>query len=230
MRAPVRLVVFDLDGTLVDSQATIVTCARAAFAAAGLAVPTAEAIRRIVGLSLAPAMQVLLGRDDPATAERIAALYREAFLEHRRRPDFAEPLFPGVVAALDALSARDVRLGIATGKAMRGLKAVLETHGLERRFVTLQTADLHPSKPHPAMLRAALAEAGAAPGEALMVGDTTYDVRMAIAAGTTPVGVAWGNHPADELRAAGAAVVLDRIEEVGAQLRRRLPHPGPAPT
>jgi phosphoglycolate phosphatase len=214
MHRPVRLVVFDLDGTLVDSQATIVACAQAAFATEGLTVPTAEAIRRIVGLSLAQAMTVLLGRDEPLLASRMAEHYREAFFVHRQRPEFDEPLFPGVVELLELLAGRGHCLGIATGKAMRGLKAVLERHGLEQYFTTLQTADLHPSKPDPSMIRAALAEAGAAPDEAVMVGDTSYDILMARAAGITAIGVAWGNHPAAELTAAGADHVLGRFGEL----------------
>jgi len=204
-----RLVVFDLDGTLVDSQATIVTCAQAAFVAEGLEPPPPDAIRRIVGLSLAQAMAVLLGHDDPVQSEKIAEGYRQAFLMHRARPDFDEPLFEGAIEVLDALAARDLALGIATGKAMRGLRHVLAHHRLEDRFVTLQTADLHPSKPHPAMLEAAMRETGVAAHETLMIGDTSYDVLMAKAAGVTPIGVAWGNHPVEELRLAGAAAVID---------------------
>ena len=122
-RNPVRLVVFDCDGTLVDSQATIVTCAQAAFRAEGLAPPSAEAIRRIVGLSLVEAVMELMAEPDPAAAPRLAERYKEAFLEHRARPDFHEPLFPGTRELLDTLLARDFVLGVATGKAMRGLRS-----------------------------------------------------------------------------------------------------------
>ncbi len=209
-----KLVVFDIDGTLVDSQATIVACAREAFLAAGLAPPGAAAVRRIVGLSLPEAMRVLLGRDDPATAARIAAFYKEAFAARRRRPDHQEPLFPGAREILDELEARGVLLGVATGKAMRGLLSVLERHGLERRFVTLQTADRHPSKPHPSMLLAAMAETGTDPRDTLFVGDTVFDVEMARAAGVLPIGVRWGNHPPEELRGAGAAHLLDRFADL----------------
>jgi phosphoglycolate phosphatase len=216
----VRLIVFDCDGTLVDSQATIVTCARAAFVAEGLTPPAPEAVRRIVGLSLLEAMLELLAvpDPDPALGARLAERYKEAFLAHRARPDFHEALFPGTRELLDALQARDLLLGVATGKAMRGLRHVLERHGLERHFVTLQTADLHPSKPHPAMLQAAMAETGAAPHETMLVGDTSFDILMARAAAALPVGVSWGNHPAEELVAAGAVRVLDRFEELHALL------------
>ena len=212
--SPIRLVVFDCDGTLVDSQATIVACAQAAFAAEGLRVPTAAAVRRIVGLSLVEAVLELMDEPDPAAAPRLAERYKAAFFAHRARPDFHEPLFPGTRELLDALLAQDFVLGVATGKAMRGLRFVLEHHGLQRHFTTLQTADLHPSKPHPAMLEAAMAETGIGPEATMLIGDTTYDVLMARAARALPVGVAWGNHAPDELREAGAVAVLERFEEL----------------
>ena len=211
----IRLVVFDLDGTLVDSQATIVTCAQAAFRAESLPEPTPEAVRRIVGLSLVPAMSVLLGRDEPLLAARLAEHYREAFFLHRRQPQFEEPLFPGALETLEALAARDMVMGVATGKAMRGLRSVLERHGLERFFMTLQTADLHPSKPHPSMVRAALAETGFPPDQAIVVGDTTYDVLMAKNAGVAALGVGWGNHPQHELLEAGALQILSAWDDLG---------------
>jgi phosphoglycolate phosphatase len=213
-RPEIRLIVFDCDGTLVDSQATIVACAQAAFHGEGLPVPTAQAVRRIVGLSLVEAVLELMAEPDPAAAPRLAEHYKAAFLAHRTRPGFNEPLFPGTRELLDTLVARDFVLGIATGKAMRGLRLVLERHGLERHFTTLQTADVHPSKPHPAMLEAAMAEACAPSSATMLVGDTTYDILMAQAARAMPVGVSWGNHPADELIEAGAARVLDRFEEL----------------
>ena len=209
-----RLVVFDCDGTLVDSQAVIVACAQSAFTANGLTPPAPGAIRRIVGLSLGPAMGVLLGRDDPDLSLRIAEAYRASFVARRRDGSVHEPLFPGTIEVLDALEGRGCLLGVATGKAMPGLLAVLRAHGLEGRFVTLQTADRHPSKPHPSMLEAAMRETGAGPNETAIVGDTTFDVEMGVAAGCRAIGVAWGNHPADELRAAGADTVIERFEQL----------------
>ena len=217
-----RLIVFDCDGTLVDSQAGIVACAQAAFTAEGLAPPPAEAVRRIVGLSLVEAMVELMAAPDPVIGARLAEQYKAAFLEHRRHPEFDEPLFPGTRELLDALLAHDLVLGVATGKAMRGLRFVLELHGLERYFTTLQTAGLHPSKPHPAMLRAAMAETGIGADATMLIGDTTFDILMARAAGTLPVGVSWGNHPAHELTAAGAVAVLDRFDELHALLPERV--------
>ena len=213
-----RLVMFDCDGTLVDSQATIVACAQAAFRAEGLPAPADAAIRRIVGLSLVEAVLALMDEPDRAMAGRLADHYKSALLAHRVRPDFREPLFPGAREVLDDLRRLGFLLGVATGKAMRGLRLVLEQHGLEGHFVSLQTADLHPSKPHPAMLNAAMSETGVRAACTVLVGDTTYDVLMARAAGAVPIGVSWGNHAPAELTEAGAVRVLGRFEELSAVL------------
>lgn len=209
-----QLIVFDCDGTLVDSQAVIVACAQDAFAAVGLVAPSPERIRHIVGLSLEPAMRVLLGRDDPALGQRIAEAYRDAFFARRAMPDHEEPLFPGVVETLQALADRGAVMGVATGKTMRGLRQVIEQHGLGDYFVTLQTADLHPSKPHPAMLEAAMRETGYTPDVTWIIGDTTYDIEMGRFAGCRGIGVSYGNHPADALERAGAVHIVDRIDQL----------------
>lgn len=209
-----QLIVFDCDGTLVDSQAVIVACAQDAFAAEGLAAPSPEEIRHIVGLSLEPAMRILLGRDEPELAGRIASAYRDAFFTRRARPDHEEPLFEGVVETLDALLARGAVMGVATGKTMRGLVQIIERHGLERYFVTLQTADLHPSKPHPSMLQAAMRETGVEADATWIIGDTTWDIEMGRQAGCRAIGVSYGNHAPEALTAAGALHVVDRIDRL----------------
>lgn len=209
-----RLAVFDCDGTLVDSQHTIVACMEMAFAAAGFAVPTAEAVRRVVGLPLAASV----ARLNPALAvpdcDRVAEFYKQAFGDMRRDSGFNEPMFPGVRELLDGLEAEGVVLGVATGKGRRGLRITLEHHGLLGRFTTLQTADDAPGKPHPEMLRRAMAETGVGADATAMIGDTTYDIVMALNAGTAAIGVGWGYHPPDELRAAGAHEVVDAAHEV----------------
>lgn len=210
----IRLVIFDIDGTLVDSQRTIVSCGTMAFEACGLEPPAPEAIRRIVGLSLLPAMQQLLGYEDEPLARRISEAYRDAYLRYRERADYNEAMFDGARELLQDLTARELILGVATGKAMRGLHAIIERYDLHGLFVTLQTADIHPSKPHPAMLEAALAETGSVAGDAVFVGDTTFDIEMARQARVLPIGVAWGNHPAAELEAAGAHRVLRQFGEL----------------
>ena len=200
-----KLILFDCDGTLVDSQNVIVAAMTRAFDRAALPRPPREAVLGIVGLSLVEAMRHL-GDDDPLfPAERLADLYRDAFRELRTESGFFEPLFPGMRGVLDALAARDdVLLGIATGKSQRGVAAVLGHHGLEGRFVTIQTADDAPSKPHPAMVLQAMAATGVEAVDTVLVGDTSFDMVMARAAGARAIGVTWGYHPVDRLSQSGA--------------------------
>ena len=199
-----RLAIFDCDGTLVDSQANICLAMEECFASAGLPQPPRERTRRVVGLSLVEAMEAMLPDAEAGLHRALAEDYKLAFHRLRGRGLIEEPLYDGVAELLDRLEADGWLLGVATGKSDRGLALCLAHHGLTRRFVTLQTADRHPSKPHPSMIEAALAEAGAAPEISMMIGDTSFDMAMARAAGVTAVGVTWGYHQADELRAAGA--------------------------
>jgi len=209
-----KLIVFDVDGTLVDSQHVIVASVQAGFANLGLPAPTGDAIRRIVGLPLADGLARLAPELDPPAIAALVLAYREGFQARRAAPDLPETLFPGVRAMLEALAAAGFQLGVATGKSRRGLLAVLEHHALLPFFVTLQTGDLPPGKPHPAMLLRAIEEAGVAPAETAMIGDTSFDIAMARAAGTLPIGVAWGYHPPDELVAAGAAHLVSSCAEI----------------
>ena len=202
-----RLALFDCDGTLVDSQAVICRAMETAFAAAGRRPPARSAIRRIVGLSLVEAMVVLLPDADNALHRSIAAEYKRAFQAMRARGEVDEPLFEGIAPLLATLVAEGWLLGVVTGKSDRGLAHVLAHHGLAHRFVTLQTADRHPSKPHPAMVRAAMTEAGAVAAATVVIGDTSYDIGMARAAGARAIGVGWGYHPVAELNAAGAHAI-----------------------
>lgn len=200
-----RLAIFDCDGTLVDSQANICRAMEETFTAARLTPPTRADIRRIVGLSLVPAIAVLHPEGELAQHEEMAESYKRAFFAMRSNNALdPEPLFGGVREAIETLDAAGWLLGVATGKSDRGLRLLLEHHGLHDRFVTLQTADRHPSKPHPAMLQAAIAEAGATSARTVMIGDTSFDVEMACAAGVHAVGVVWGYHSSEELIAAGA--------------------------
>jgi len=207
-----RLAVFDCDGTLVDSQANICRAMEEAFATGGLAPPTRAATRRIVGLSLVEAMRALLPQGDEALHRRLAEDYKDAFQRMRRSGSLdPEPLFEGIAEVLAALDDAGWLLGVATGKSDRGLAYILEHHGLAHRFVTLQTADRHPSKPDPSMLRTAMAETGAAPEGTAMIGDTSFDMAMGRAAGVRTVGVAWGYHAVGELLEAGADLVADTV-------------------
>ena len=201
-----KLVIFDCDGTLVDSQHSIVAAMQGAFDAVSLACPPREVCLSIVGLSLPQAMARLLPEAEPAFHDEMSEHYKRAFHAMRAGGQLREPLYPGMADLLDALEADGWLLAVATGKSDRGLKLVLEHHGLFERFVSLQTADRHPSKPDPAMLFAAMREVGAKPADTVMVGDTAFDIDMARAAGVRALGVAWGYHETNELLAAGANV------------------------
>ncbi|MCE2843428.1 MAG: HAD-IA family hydrolase [Novosphingobium sp.] len=203
----VRLAVFDCDGTLVDGQAAVCDAMDAAFAAHGLPAPDRHLVRRSVGLSLPQAVRALLPDADEALQQGLDHAYRTAFRTAREAGQLVEPLYAGVRELLDALRDDGWLLGVATGKSDRGLEHCLATHGLSRHFVTLQTADRHPSKPHPAMLDAALFEAGALPEHAVMIGDTAYDMVMAVNGGVRALGVDWGYHTSAELTEAGAEAV-----------------------
>jgi phosphoglycolate phosphatase len=209
-----RLAICDCDGTLVDSQANICLAMEDCFARAGLAAPRREMTRRIVGLSLVEAMRTMLPEAEPDFHAALAEDYKQAFHRLRGRGLVAEPLYDGIHDHIETLDADGWLLGVATGKSDRGLGLCLDHHGLSKRFVTLQTADRHPSKPHPSMIEQVLAEAGAAPETSLMIGDTSYDMAMARAAGVTAIGVAWGYHEADELLAAGAHHVAHHPSDI----------------
>lgn len=215
-----RLVVFDIDGTLVDSQALILDGFAHAFATVGRGIPSRLAVLDRVGLSLPEAVRGLLPDASASEQAAVVQAYRVHYTRLRAEQGAAAiPLFSGAREAVEALAARpDVLIGAATGMARRGLDHVLEVHGLGQYFVTRQSADRHPSKPHPAMLEAALAEAGVAPSRAVMVGDTSYDMAMAVAAGVAGVGVSWGHHPAPALHAAGAVRVVDSFAALIAAL------------
>ena len=204
-----RLAVFDCDGTLVDSQVNIIRAMRESFARVGVPAPDDHAIRHVVGLSLFETMATLLPDADAALHAALAEEYRGAYHRLRAAGTLAvEPLYPGVRETLVALEDDGWALGVATGKSDRGLTLILAHHDLTHHFVTLQTADRHPSKPHPAMLELAMAQAGATPAQTVMIGDTAYDMAMGVAAGARAIGVDWGYHDAATLRAAGAEVVV----------------------
>jgi phosphoglycolate phosphatase len=204
-----RLVIFDCDGTLVDSQHNIVMAMNDAFEQAKLNPPERSATLNVVGLSLIEAMQLLLPEADAAFHATMAEHYKQAFWRLRGNGLIDEPLYDGIGDAIDALEADGWLLGVATGKSDRGLAICLDHHGLTHRFVTLQTADRHPSKPHPSMIETAMADAGALPETTVMIGDTSFDMLMARNANVRAIGVAWGYHAAEDLHAAGAHAVAD---------------------
>ncbi len=216
-----RLAIFDCDGTLVDSGAAIYEALSRTFAQFGLAVPCQQTGRRVIGLSLIEAMAGLVPDADDSDHVALAEAYKVHFAGMRSAGHVAEPLYPGIVELLDRLEGDGWVLGVATGKSDRGLRHCLDVHGLHGRFISLQTGDRHPSKPHPSMIETAMADADARPDTTVMIGDTSFDMAMAVNAGALPIGVAWGYHEREDLIAAGAVGVADEAAQVFALARER---------
>jgi len=217
-----RLAVFDCDGTLVDGQADVCWAMERAFARAGLSAPDVSAVRRAVGLSLPQAVRALAPDLTEDQNSAVTEFYRSSFRARREEGLLDEPLYDGIAELLTALHDDGWRLAVATGKSDRGLAACLATHGIADLFVSLQTADRHPSKPHPAMLEAALFEAGALPAQAVMIGDTSFDMLMARSARVAAVGVAWGYHAPAELLASGALSVAETVAALSQAIEEAL--------
>ena len=210
-----KLVIFDVDGTLVDSQADILAAMGHAFAEVGQAAPSRDDILGIVGLSLEVAMPRLAPDLPDDTYAQMVEGYKSAYIKLRAATGAAQssPLYPHVRDILDHLHAiPEILLGVATGKSRRGLDKLLEGHDLNPYFITQQVSDHHPSKPHPSMLHSALSETGIDATHAVMIGDTSYDMDMAHAAGVAGIGVSWGYHPTSQLGA--ARTILDDIRHL----------------
>ncbi|SMP18984.1 HAD-IA family hydrolase [Shimia sagamensis] len=200
-----KLVIFDVDGTLVDSQGLIVEAMNLAFEGEGLTPPSRADTLSIVGLSLDVAMFKLMPEADSDLRARLVDGYKQGYMMRRTETGVAQssPFFAGAREVLERLRAQDdVLLGVATGKSRRGLDKLIEGHGLGGFFETTQVADNHPSKPHPSMITTALAETGVVARDAVMIGDTSYDMEMAAAAGVAAIGVGWGYHETTALSAA----------------------------
>lgn len=216
-----KLVIFDCDGTLVDSQHMILAAMTKAYAAHDIPLPEREVLLSVIGLSLIEAFTKLGEGTDRFPAESLANHYRDAFHAMRGPGAPVEPLYPGAAEAITELGRRgDVMLGVATGKSQRGVRLVLGHHGLLDHFITIKTADDAPSKPHPGMVHAAMREAGAEAENTIVVGDTVYDIAMARAAGASGIGVTWGYHPGAALAGAGALAVIDRFANLVPTLER----------
>lgn len=213
-----KLVIFDVDGTLVDSQHLIVAAMEQAFTFASVAPPSRAQILSIVGLSLPVAVAELAPGHDAEAHRRIVNGYRHAFMAGRALA--SPPLYDGARACLDMLASRDdLLLAVATGKSRRGLDAMIEAHDLQGRFISLQTADDHPSKPHPSMILRVMSDTGVAAGDAVMIGDTTFDMEMARSAGVAGFGVSWGYHDTAALSGAGAALIAGDFASLGDAIR-----------
>lgn len=209
-----HLVLFDCDGTLIDSQNQIVASVARAFDWLGLPRPSRADVLATVGLSLPTAFTRLLAPYPGVDPIKAAGEYRQAAAD-MHRAGAPEPLFEGAREVLDHLYGRgDVRLGIVTGKGRRGLDAMLEDHDLKHYFAVTKSADDAPSKPDPTMVRDAAGEVGIALGSTVVVGDTTFDLAMARRAGVASVGVSWGYHPAVDLADYAPLAVVDRFSDL----------------
>lgn len=218
--APLRLVVFDVDGTLLDSHDAISGVMRSVFQDAGMTPPSAAAVSRIVGLELTEAVARLAPSASAAEVDALASAYRGRFEVERASGggEGSMPLFPGARAALDRIWATPTLMGVATGKGRPGLERFLDGHELRPLFATARCGGDAPGKPHPGMLEQCLDETGVDAAQAVMIGDTTYDMEMAANAGVAAIGVDWGHHAAAELRDAGAETVLAAFEALDAAL------------
>ncbi|MEC7647802.1 MAG: HAD-IA family hydrolase [Pseudomonadota bacterium] len=205
---------FDCDGTLVDSANAIIEAMNRAWDAEGLPAPDPTNVRSVVGLHLVEAIGRLHPEGSTADHNRMVDHYKGAFFEIRNQPDHAEPLYEGTLEVLDRLDGAGVLLGVATGKSRRGLEAILDRHGILERFVSLKTSDDGPGKPNPTILHDAMREVGAERENTIMIGDTVYDISMAVNAHVRPIGVNWGYHATQALEAAGAAAILGSFHDL----------------
>lgn len=218
-----RLIIFDMDGTLVDTVGLIVETVSDAFAAAGETVPDELAIRGISGITLPDAIRILAPGLDDKRHGTLVDIYRE---HYRSRAGLErEPLFKGTIEAMDRLRARPgTILAIATGKGFQSATALLDAHGIRSHFHSVQTPSHNRGKPDPEMIHTAMTQAGASKAETVMIGDTVHDMRMARAAGVAAIGVAWGYHERDELRKAGADVVIETFDDLDHTIDKLLRH------
>lgn len=215
---PLKLALFDCDGTIIDSQHSIVHAMDETFKRHGHEPVPARATRSIIGLPLDVAIARLLGDEPSARHEDYAETYREVFRGLRLAGDVSEPLYDGARETIESLDSSGWLLGIATGKPRRGVDAAFQPIGLLERFVTIQTADVARGKPDPDMVLRALSETGADRDDTVVIGDTTFDIQMARNAGVRAIGVSWGYHPSQALLDAGAHVVIDEWNAVEATL------------
>ena len=220
MSSPLRLIIFDVDGTLIDSQAHILAAMARAFQGVGMAVPPREAVLGLVGLSLQVLVERLVPKADAVTQSRIIEGYKQGFADLRAEGEAnMSPLYPGARETLEHLAARDdILIGVATGKSRRGMAHMMEMHRLAGMFQTVQTADDHPSKPSPEMVLACLRETGVETSDAAILGDTSFDMEMGRNAGIHTIGVNWGYHAPDALIKAGADAVLTSFTDLAAHL------------
>ncbi|MEN3791573.1 HAD-IA family hydrolase [Fulvimarina sp. MAC3] len=218
-----KAVLFDCDGTIADSAGLICDTMERCFVAHGLEPPARDATRSIIGLSLETAIVALRPSLTHFEAERLADAYRNEYRLERTRPHFSDHLFEGMANLVLDLAAREsVFVGMVTGKSRRGVAALTASHGLTEAFSVVRTADDCPSKPHPAMVLEACTELGVDPANAVVVGDTTYDMEMARAAGAMALGVSWGSHTTEQLTRSGALQVVETVHDLASAVENWL--------
>ncbi|WP_108659011.1 HAD-IA family hydrolase [Acuticoccus kandeliae] len=219
-----RLVLFDCDGTLVDSAAIIVAAMKAAFVAHTLAPPSDAEVRAIIGLSLPRAVATLAARHPEAPVDALVTAYKDSYRDTATQDAEHEPTFPGTHETLDLLRAEPATiLGVVTGKSRRGLNRVLAAHGLSGHFSVTMTADDAPSKPSPVMVQHALSATGIDAPRTVVIGDTSYDMEMARAAGAAAIGVAWGYHAEASLEEAGAQAIARAMSDLPMLIKALVP-------
>lgn len=220
--AGLKLAIFDVDGTLIDSLAHIKASMVTAFSACDLPEPSEAQVRGIIGLSLFEAVDQIHPGLGEAKVDAVVEAYKKSFMDSRETQprDETAPMFSGALELLNQLHARDdVLLAVATGKSRRGLVKMFEAYGLDGMFATTQVADDHPSKPHPSMVEQCLCDTGVEPHEAVMIGDTTFDLEMGRSGGVKTLGVDWGYHDTDFLRPFADEIVME-MTDIPAALNR----------
>ena len=214
-----KFVVFDCDGTLVDSAHIIVATMEVAWEREGLAPPNPADVRHQVGLPLVEAIANLHPEGHPDLHRRLADHYRDAFHDARIKSLHTEQMYAGCREVLEELAEAGVVLGVATGKGPRGLLNSLESNGIRDFFTILKTANDGPGKPNPHILIDAMREVGAEPEDTVVIGDTIFDITMAVRANAYGIGVNWGYHPRDQLEQAGACHIAERFSDLPGQLQ-----------
>jgi len=213
-----KLAIWDMDGTIVDSREVIQTAMVRCFESLGLAPPAYDATRKTIGLGLEEAVQQLA--PDYHDVPKLAEAYRQAFVARRAERDFKEPLYDGALETLERLANENWLIAMATGKSHRGIQAIFDMHPLEKYFDTIWCADDGPGKPHPHMCEQAMKALGAEAHQSLIIGDAVHDIRMGRNAGIHTLGVSWGFGEGHELEYVGAHEVHHSFETLNASLNQ----------